>query len=96
MHEFLKEKRESAGMSQGDVAKKLKYTSPQFISNWERGVSCPPIKVLRALAEMYKVSTDELFDLILRHSLEQLKTNLMTDYNTLVKRKKSLRSRSLS
>jgi transcriptional regulator with XRE-family HTH domain len=91
--EFLKSKRESVGYSQGEVAKKLKYTSPQFISNWERGVSSPPIKVLKHVADLYKVSTDELFDLILKHSLEQLKTSLLREYGTLIKRKKSLRPR---
>ena len=87
--EYLKSKRENASLSQGDVAKKLKYTSPQFISNWERGVSSPPIKTLKLLSELYKVSTDELFKLILDHSLTQLKINLTQEYGVFTKRKKS-------
>ncbi len=87
--EFLKSKRENASLSQGDVAKKLKYTSPQFISNWERGVSSPPIKVLKQLSDLYKVGTDELFNLILEHSITQLKTNMLREYGTVSKRKKS-------
>ena len=86
--EFLKSKRENASLSQGDIAKKLKYTSPQFISNWERGVSSPPIKVLRILSDLYKISSDELFNLILQHSVAQLEANLKREYNTLIKRKK--------
>ena len=87
--QFLKSKRENASMSQGDVAKKLKYTSPQFISNWERGVSSPPIKVLKQLSGLYKISTDELFNLILKHSLIQLEENLNREYGALSKRKKT-------
>lgn len=86
--EFLKQKRENASLSQGDVAKKLKYTSPQFISNWERGVSSPPIKVLKQISTLYKVNSDEVFNLILEHSLTQLKASMMRDYSVLVKRKK--------
>ena len=86
--EFLKLKRENVSLSQGDVAKKLKYTSPQFISNWERGVSCPPIKVLKQISTLYKVNSDEVFNLILEHSLTQLKASMIKDYQILVKRKK--------
>lgn len=86
--EFLRKKREEAGLSQGDVAKKLKYSSPQFISNWERGISSPPIKALRQLSDMYRVQPDELFDLILKHSLEQLKVTLVQEYNGLVRKKR--------
>lgn len=87
--QFLKSKRENASLSQGDVAKKLKYTSPQFISNWERGVSSPPIKVLKQLSQLYKIGSDELFNLILEHSLKELKANLMTEFGAMNKRKKS-------
>ena len=86
---FLKSKRENASLSQGDVAKKLKYTSPQFISNWERGVSSPPIKVLKLLSDLYKVSTDELFNMILEHSLKELKANLILEFGAVNKRKKA-------
>jgi transcriptional regulator with XRE-family HTH domain len=86
---FLKTKREEAGYSQGQIAKRLKYTSPQFVSNWERGISCPPIKILKTLADLYNVSSDELFELVLQHSVEQLKISMENEYNILVKRKKA-------
>ncbi len=86
--QFLKTKREKASLSQGDVAKKLKYTSPQFISNWEREVSSPPIKVIKQLSSLYKVGNDELFNLILDHTLTQLKSSLAREYSVVVKRKK--------
>lgn len=61
---FLKEKRVSVGLTQSEVAKKLGYSSPQFVSNWERGLANPPVFVLRDLTKMYKVSADQMFDLL--------------------------------
>jgi transcriptional regulator with XRE-family HTH domain len=88
---FLKIKREGAGLSQGHVAKKLKYTSPQFVSNWERGVSSPPIKILRILSDMYGISCDDLFELVVKHTLRQLKENLLSEYKMIVRKTKTAR-----
>lgn len=80
LSEFLKEKRTHAGLSQKDVADKLGYSSAQFISNWERGLSSPPIHTLRKLAEMYSVNVDEMFDVILESTLEQVRTDLRNKF----------------
>jgi transcriptional regulator with XRE-family HTH domain len=61
---FLKEKRVSAGLTQSQVAEKLGYSSPQFISNWERGLANPPVFILRDLTKMYKVPADQMFELL--------------------------------
>lgn len=76
LSDFLKTKRISAGLSQKDVADRLGYTTPQFISNWERGVSQPPINVLKKLGEMYKVSAEELFDVTLNTTVQQVTQDL--------------------
>ncbi len=73
---ILKEKRERTGISQADVAKKLGYSSPQFISNWERNLSTPPVTSLRTLAQLYKMSADNLFQVYLKTSLKVLETDL--------------------
>jgi transcriptional regulator with XRE-family HTH domain len=73
---YLKEKREGAGFSQKEVADKLGYTTPQFVSNWERGVSQPPLKTLKKIGEMYKVSSDELFNVTLNHTIHEVTTDL--------------------
>lgn len=57
----LKKLRIRAGLKQKDVAKELGYSSPQFISNWERGISSPPVKTIKRLASLYKASPDKLF-----------------------------------
>lgn len=67
--QFLKEKRTSADLSQKDVAKQLGYQTSQFISNWERGISQPPITVVKKLAGIYKVPAKEMFDAVLKDTL---------------------------
>jgi transcriptional regulator with XRE-family HTH domain len=76
MSKFLKEKRQQAGYSQGDIAKKLGYTSPQFISNWERGLSKPPVPTLRKLAHIYNINLNEMFELALKESIGELTADL--------------------
>ena len=67
---YLKEKREKASLTQLDVARHLDYTSPQFVSNWERGVSLPPIDVLPKLAGLYGVSAKEMVDTMHKFHLQ--------------------------
>jgi transcriptional regulator with XRE-family HTH domain len=76
LEKFLKEKREQAGLSQKQVADKLGYTTPQFVSNWERGVSSPPLKTLKKIGEMYHVSADELFRITLDTTIQQVTIDL--------------------
>lgn len=50
---FLAEARQAAGFTQREVAAKLQYSSAQFISNFERGISRPPLLKLRFLLNLY-------------------------------------------
>lgn len=61
----LKEKRELADLSQGDVMEIIGYKSPQLISDWERGICGPPIGILKKLTKAYEVSEKDLIDKIL-------------------------------
>ncbi|HWU41931.1 MAG TPA: helix-turn-helix transcriptional regulator [Bdellovibrio sp.] len=74
---FLKQKREQAGLSQKQVSEKLGYSTPQFVSNWERGLSAPPIKIVKKLAEMYRISGEELFNHLLEETLQQVRRDFM-------------------
>ncbi len=80
LSDFLKEKRTQVGLSQKDVADKLGYSSAQFISNWERGLSSPPMHTLKKLAEMYNVNVDEMFDVILASTIEQVTVDLQKKF----------------
>jgi len=73
---FLREKRIEVGLSQGAVAKKLGYTSPQFVSNWERGLSRPPVATLRKIAQIYQIAPNEMFEAILKTTISEVTTEL--------------------
>lgn len=50
-----------AELSQREVSEKLGYSTPQFVSNWERGISFPPLEALPELARLYNVDKETLF-----------------------------------
>lgn len=56
---YLREKRKEAGLSQQNVAQALGYSSPQFISNLERGTCPVPLNRIRQFVGLYKIDEDE-------------------------------------
>lgn len=58
----IRRARVKRGLTQFDVAESLRYTSAQFVSNWERGVSLPPEESLRDLAQILAVSPKSIVD----------------------------------
>lgn len=72
MSEFLRNKRIAASLSQADVAKELGYSSPQFISNWERGLVLPPLATLPQLLKLYNLNRNEVIDLLLQHTRNEI------------------------
>ncbi|MBS1970654.1 MAG: helix-turn-helix transcriptional regulator [Bdellovibrionales bacterium] len=77
---FLRESRMRAGLSQAQVARRLKYGTAQFISNWERGVSEPPLKAIKILAKIYNIPAEEIFEVVLRTTLEKVKEDLTAKF----------------
>ena len=55
---FIRNKRRALGMTQAEVAEKLR-ASFQAVSKWENG-TLPNIEMLVELAELLKVSVDEI------------------------------------
>ena len=83
---FLRSSREAAGLTQTEVAEKLGYGSSQFISNWERARSTPPMNTLRTLAKMYKINMDDLFEHISAASLYYAEQSMRKEYSLLKKK----------
>ena len=64
---FLRLNRIKANLTQHDVAQHLAYTSPQFVSNWERGVSLPPLEVLPKLSHLFGIAPKEIIETLERY-----------------------------
>ena len=73
---YLREARIKAGLSQGDVSKKLRLKSAQSVSNFERGVSPVPTYVLREVMKMYKIKENDFVGYITRLQVESLRQDL--------------------
>lgn len=78
--QFLKQAREKAGLSQRQVADELGYQSAQFISNWERGISSPPLKTLKRLGDLYRVQAEALYEIMLEDTLRRVEDNLHREF----------------
>ena len=64
--QYLRDKRIESGLTQAKVAEDLGYSTPQFISNIERGLCSPPLKNLRTLVRMYRIPVDEIMVIIMK------------------------------
>jgi transcriptional regulator with XRE-family HTH domain len=74
---YLRIARESAGFSQGEVARALKMAQFQSVSQWERNASgSVPVKTLLKLVEIYDLSIHEMYDVLLRFQSKRLEEKL--------------------
>jgi transcriptional regulator with XRE-family HTH domain len=76
LNDYLRQKRVDSGLSQLDVARELGYSSPQFVSNWERGLVSPPLETIAVLIDLYKISSTEVVSKILEETRDYLESNL--------------------
>jgi transcriptional regulator with XRE-family HTH domain len=77
MKDFLKSARIRAKLSQRDVSNKLGYTTAQFVSNWERGISTPPVKDLKTLCKMYKVDFEMTVNMLISTKVNDLTRSIL-------------------
>lgn len=70
---FFKDRRTKAGLTQSDVAVALGYSTAQFISNWERGQSQPPMNVLPQLCKLLAIGHSDLVRAIMTYEERRLK-----------------------
>ena len=76
LNDYLRQKRVDSGLSQLDVARELGYSSPQFVSNWERGLVSPPLETIAVLIDLYKIPASEVVGKILEETRDYLESNL--------------------
>lgn len=73
---FLKETRETKAMTQAAVSERLGYSSPQFISNIERGISVVPLKSLARMITLYKANPESVLKIIIESQKKLLREKL--------------------
>lgn len=61
----LKQWRQRSGLTQTELSKLLGYKTSQFVSNWEKGRSSPPLDVVSHLIEIFGVSQGEFVEVML-------------------------------
>ena len=89
---FLKKSRENSGLSQNKVGDLLGYSTAQFISNWERGISHPPVDSLKKIAHLYGISDKDLFEAVQEAAIEEVKENLKRKFAKSAKNIKGLKA----
>ena len=78
---YLKEKRLDAGLNQSEVARKLGYSSPQYISNFERGLCLPPLKKMKRIISLYDINPQIVFDMMLEAQRKELSKTILGKAN---------------
>ena len=78
--DFLKKSRLAVGLSQKEVASVLGYKSSQFVSNWERGLSSPPLGTFRELCKLYRTSEKDMFQIVREIAVKKLEDDLRRDF----------------
>lgn len=71
---LIRSSRQAAGLSQKQLADELGYTSSQFVSNWERGVSSPPFDKLEELCDLLKISPRQIIECIMVETENNLRS----------------------
>jgi transcriptional regulator with XRE-family HTH domain len=70
--EFLQEQRFLSNLTQKEVSQSLGYSSGQFISNFERGISRPPLKKLAWMTKAYGIPPKVMAEKILESERKRI------------------------
>ncbi|MFK8138565.1 MAG: helix-turn-helix domain-containing protein [Bdellovibrionales bacterium] len=73
---FFKKQRKACGLKQIDLATKLGFKSPQFVSNVERGLCAYSPGHLAIVTELCKINEDELVAILLKNYENYLRKKL--------------------
>lgn len=74
---YLRNQRKHLGLSQKEVAAKLSYRSPQFVSNWERDRCSPPVRRLARLVAAYRLKPSTFIRLWLKEEKKKVSGYLL-------------------
>lgn len=72
---LLKNKRIEKGITQMSLARDLGYSSPQFVSNWERGMCSPAFDTLPTVCKILGIPRKEIIEIIIDETRSELEAN---------------------
>ncbi len=78
---LIKIKRLEKKYSQAKLAKVLGYSSGQFVSNWERGESYPPMDRLAKMSLLFDLEKGILIELFLKEHAEARQKEYLKAYS---------------
>lgn len=93
--ETIKRLRESAGMSQGELADRLSVVR-QTVSKWERGLSAPDAAIVVRMAEIFGVPVQEILGVQADTAAEGLQEELAQARALLEEKSRKERERKLA
>lgn len=76
MGPLVKEYREKSGMTQLELARKLGFDMPQFISLMENGHSKIPLNILGKLIQVLKIPEKKALDLLVKVYVAEAKVEI--------------------
>jgi transcriptional regulator with XRE-family HTH domain len=74
---LFRSERMKVGLSQGKVCRALGYSTPQYLSNFERGLCSMPLDKLKKMIDMYNMDAEGVVKLIMDLQTKFLKAQLM-------------------
>lgn len=77
MSSLIYDYRELRKMTQKELAKQLGFSTSQFISNIERGLATFPIKKMKKLSKILKISRDLIVNAYIADLTEELKNDVL-------------------
>lgn len=69
--QIIRAARTKSRMSQSDLGKILGYSSGQFVSNWERGTSYPPMDRLARIVKLFKLNKKQILELYIEETTSE-------------------------
>jgi transcriptional regulator with XRE-family HTH domain len=73
---IIRKARKAAGLSQGDISKKMGWKSSQFISNIERGIAGIPEFQLDRIVKLLNLDRWELYHILMNDYADRLQKAL--------------------
>ena len=73
---YLRAHREKAGLSQINIAIRMKYDSAQFISNIERGLCAIPLNLIAIYVDACKINKEEILNFMMKSTEHEIRAAL--------------------